>query len=48
VALAERLALMRSHFLSPPQIADLFNGLGAHIAIETEGYNAWVLVNKPV
>ncbi len=45
LALAEKLALMRSHFISPPQIAALFPP-AAKIKIETEGYNAWVIVQK--
>jgi SAM-dependent methyltransferase len=45
VALVEKLALMRSHFLSPPQIAALFPH-EAKIKIEIEGYNAWVVAEK--
>ncbi len=46
VALAEKLALMRSHFLSPPAIAALFAHPQARIKIEKEGFNAWVIVEK--
>ncbi len=45
VAVVEKLALMRSHFLSPEKIAALFPP-GAKIKIETAGYNAWVIVEK--
>lgn len=45
VALGEKLTLMRSHFLSPPKIAALFPPQ-AKIKIETESYNAWVIVEK--
>ncbi len=45
VAVGEKLALMRSHFLSPPQIAALFPPQ-AKIKIETESYNAWVIIEK--
>jgi ubiquinone/menaquinone biosynthesis C-methylase UbiE len=45
VAIGEKLALMRSHFLSPPKIAALFPSQ-AKITIETESYNAWVIVEK--
>ena len=45
VAVGEKLALMRSHFLSPPKIAALFPPQ-AKINIETESYNAWVIVEK--
>ncbi len=43
IALAEKLLLMRSHFLSPPQIADLFRNATIHI----EDSSAWVVVTKP-
>jgi len=46
VALAEKLALMRSHFLSPPEIAALLPA-DAQVKIETQDYNAWVIVEKP-
>ena len=48
VAIAEKLALMRSHFLSPPNIAALFDDLPADVKIETDtnGFNAWVIVKK--
>jgi demethylmenaquinone methyltransferase/2-methoxy-6-polyprenyl-1,4-benzoquinol methylase len=45
VAIGEKLALMRSHFLSPPKIAALFPP-EAKVRIETESYNAWVIVEK--
>lgn len=45
IALAEKLALMRSHFLTPPQIAALLPA-EARIKIETQDYNAWVIVEK--
>ena len=45
VAVGEKLALMRSHFLSPPQIIALFPPQ-ARVSLETEGYTAWVLVEK--
>jgi ubiquinone/menaquinone biosynthesis C-methylase UbiE len=46
IALAEKIALMRSHFLSPPQIASLFNYPNAHVHIERDGTNAWIIVEK--
>ncbi|MBN2115308.1 MAG: methyltransferase domain-containing protein [Anaerolineales bacterium] len=45
LALAEKLALMRSHFLAPPQIARLFPS-EARVRIETEEYTAWVIAEK--
>jgi hypothetical protein len=49
VAIAEKLALMRSHFLAPEAIVTLFDHPAAQIRIETEanGFNAWVVVHKP-
>lgn len=46
LALAEKLALMRSHFLTPAQIAALFNHPDARIRIQTSGFNSWVVVEK--
>jgi ubiquinone/menaquinone biosynthesis C-methylase UbiE len=45
LAIVEKLALMRSHFISPPAIAGLFP-VEARIVIETEGYGAWIIVRK--
>jgi ubiquinone/menaquinone biosynthesis C-methylase UbiE len=46
IALAEKVALMRSHFLAPPHIASLFSVRGGQTRIEKDGYNAWVVVEK--
>ncbi len=46
VALFEKLALMRSHFLSPPQIAALFERDDARVEIIIDGYKSWVVVDK--
>jgi demethylmenaquinone methyltransferase/2-methoxy-6-polyprenyl-1,4-benzoquinol methylase len=46
VAVAEKLALMRSHFISPLRIKALFNYAEAQVDIELEGHNAWVIVRK--
>lgn len=45
VAIVEKLALMRSHFLSPPEIVSYFPP-EARVTIELESYNAWVVVEK--
>lgn len=45
VAVVEKLALMRSHFLSPPRIAALFPPQ-ARVQIQVESYNAWIIVEK--
>ncbi len=46
LALAEKLALMRSHFLSPPRIAELLSYPNARVRIETSSFNAWVIAEK--
>lgn len=46
VALAEKVALMRSHFISPQKIASLFNFQNAGVSFEKDGFNAWVIVEK--
>jgi ubiquinone/menaquinone biosynthesis C-methylase UbiE len=46
IALAEKLALMRSHFLIPPQIARLFPYPDARVHIETKRSIAWIVVEK--
>ncbi len=48
LAIAEKLAFMRSHFLAPPDIASLFKFPQANVRVETEadGFNAWVVVHK--
>lgn len=48
VALAEKLALMRSHFYSPSAIAASLQSLGAETRIVTEGVNAWIIASKPL
>ena len=46
VALAEKIALMRSKFYSPSTIESMFRFTGANCRIDTEGYNSWVVVEK--
>ncbi len=46
VAIAEKLAFMRSHFLTPAQIAELFPYPNARVRVEKDGFNAWVVVEK--
>jgi demethylmenaquinone methyltransferase/2-methoxy-6-polyprenyl-1,4-benzoquinol methylase len=46
IALAEKLALMRSHFLSPQAIVRLFPDKNARTRIERDGFNAWIVINK--
>jgi demethylmenaquinone methyltransferase/2-methoxy-6-polyprenyl-1,4-benzoquinol methylase len=46
VAMFEKAALMRSHFLAPPNIAALFSFPGAEKKIEGDRFNGWVIVEK--
>ena len=46
LAIGEKLLGMRSHFLSPTKIANLFDN-SATIKIETEAPIAWVIIEKP-
>ncbi len=46
IALGEKLLLMRSHFLAPLQIADLFRAPDARVQIESDGATAWIIVEK--
>jgi len=46
VALFEKMALMRSHFLDAREMAALFEEEGADIHSETEGHTVWVVVEK--
>lgn len=47
VAVAEKLALMQSHFMSPADIADLFCRVGAQlITVAPDRINAYVVLTK--
>lgn len=46
VAIAEKLALMRSKFISPLTIASYFSAKNARVSIEKDGYTSWVIVEK--
>ena len=46
IALFEKLALMRSHFLPPMEIARLFDEFGAQIRIEVVSASAWITIEK--
>jgi ubiquinone/menaquinone biosynthesis C-methylase UbiE len=48
VALAEKMALFRSHFLSAERIAGRLNAYGAKIQIHREKPNVWVVAEKPI
>lgn len=46
VALFEKIALMRSHFISPPQIVSLFPYPNAATEIRQIGFDSFVIVDK--
>jgi demethylmenaquinone methyltransferase/2-methoxy-6-polyprenyl-1,4-benzoquinol methylase len=46
VALLEKLALMRSQFMSAKRIGSLFDHKNAQFRIDIEGFNAWITVDK--
>lgn len=46
VAIAEKIALMRSNFLAPGEIAGLFTQREASIEIVDDGFNAYVVITK--
>jgi demethylmenaquinone methyltransferase/2-methoxy-6-polyprenyl-1,4-benzoquinol methylase len=47
MALLEKVALMRSHFISPQIIQENFRKLDVYARVETEGSTAWIVVDKP-
>jgi ubiquinone/menaquinone biosynthesis C-methylase UbiE len=48
-ALAEKLLLMKSHFLSPPSIVEMMgrHGLSARVA-ESDRFRVWIVADKPL
>ncbi len=46
VAIAEKIAFMRSHFRSPARIAALIQDQSAQIRIVRDGYTSWVVATK--
>ena len=46
VALAEKIAFMRSHFLPPDKIAGLFKERLCEIKRLDEDFSTWILVKK--
>jgi ubiquinone/menaquinone biosynthesis C-methylase UbiE len=47
IAVAEKLLLMRSHFLSPEKIVDLFSFDSVKDSIHAAEGDAWVVIEKP-
>ena len=46
LAIIEKLALMRSHFISPIKIKDAFDYTNAYVHIERENTTSWVVIDK--
>ena len=46
LALAEKLALMRSRFRSPPRMQQMFEAAGGRVRITRDGPNFWLVVEK--
>lgn len=46
IALAEKLAFMRSHFLNSGKISELFAFMDADVRIQSEEHTVWVIVEK--
>jgi demethylmenaquinone methyltransferase/2-methoxy-6-polyprenyl-1,4-benzoquinol methylase len=47
IAVAEKMLLMRSHFLSPQKIVELFSFDSAKTSVYAGDHNAWVVIQKP-
>jgi ubiquinone/menaquinone biosynthesis C-methylase UbiE len=47
IAIGEKLLLMRSHFLSPQKIINLFSFDSTKASIHATEGNAWVVIQKP-
>jgi demethylmenaquinone methyltransferase/2-methoxy-6-polyprenyl-1,4-benzoquinol methylase len=48
IALAEKLTLFRSHFVSAERIATLLEEYDAQVTVRHQGHIAWVIGEKPV
>ena len=46
IAIVEKLALMRSNFLAPENIAKLFAPKAASVRIYRDNFNSWVVIDK--
>jgi len=46
MAIIEKLALMRSHFISPQKIAIEFDYPNARVNFEVDGSTAWIVIDK--
>lgn len=46
MAVAEKIMLMRSHFVSPPAMEGLFRYAKASVHTEKEGSTCWIMIDK--
>ena len=46
LALAEKLALMRSHFCSPATVQQVFEAVGGQVCLVRQGMNFWAITEK--
>ncbi len=46
VALGEKIALMRSHFLSPIAVKNLYSKHTSNLQIHKDGHIAWIVIRK--
>lgn len=46
VALGEKIALMRSHFLAPDAVGNLYREFSNNLQIYRDGHIAWIVVHK--
>jgi ubiquinone/menaquinone biosynthesis C-methylase UbiE len=47
LAILEKLALMRSHFISPQTISEDLSNRGAKVVIQVDQAIAWIIADKP-
>ncbi len=48
IAVIEKLAFMRSHFLNPQKIADIFTYPNAVVKVKLENSISWIVVDKQI
>ena len=46
VALGEKIALMRSHFLAPTAVKNLYREVTNNLQIHKDGHIAWIVIHK--
>lgn len=46
IALGEKILMMRSHFVEPEGIAQMFKSLGASVLVDRNSSIAWIVVRK--